>query len=92
VEQGLRHQDVRALVRDGEPLPAPARTALTIAESLYEVLTTVDLDERDRWAMVDRLHSHWLTLPLSQLLPKPAQPETETRSADPEAAGVAVLS
>jgi len=92
VEQGLRHQDVRALAQDGGPLPATARTALTIAESLYQVLTNLDHDERARWAIVDRLHSHWLTLPLSQLLLSSAQPETEARSGDSEAASVAVLS
>lgn len=100
VEQGLRHQDVRGLARDPGALAATARTALTIAESLYQVLTNADLAERARWAMVDRLHSQWLTLPLTQLLPSSAQPETETRSADSgvdrsgdaESASVAVLS
>lgn len=80
VEPGLRHQDVRLIVSNPVDLQPAARTALTIAESLYDVLSDGDLDEEVRWARVDRLHSHWLTIPLNQLLAGSDQTGTAVRS------------
>ena len=81
VDAGLRHQDASRLLRSPIDLSPPASTALRIAESLYDILTSSSEDDQALWARVDRLHSHWLTIPIAQLLAPTAQLEAPASNA-----------